>query len=110
MPEVSASVVVNIYGKNYTFALGPGQTVEHIQEIAQLVDDRMRQAYEAHRLPAPLQIAILAGLNLVDELFKLQSDYRTAESELDQRASRLAASLGRLFEQTEATPLDSQQR
>ena len=103
MPEANSnSVVVNIYGKNYTFALEPGQTEEQIQRVARFVEDHMRQVQQAHHPQSPLQTAILAGLGLVDELFKLQTDYRAAESDIAQRTSRLAASLGRVFEQVNA--------
>ena len=44
----------------------------------------------------------LAGLNLVEELHKLRADYQDAESEIAQRTSRLAASLGRVFQGADA--------
>lgn len=94
----AARLIVTIYGKNYTFALTPEQRAEHIQEVAQLVDEQMRRAYQEHHLQSPLQLAILAGLNLVEELQKLRADYQDAESEIAQRTSRLAASLGRVFQ------------
>lgn len=103
MPEANpTSVVVNIYGKNYTFALESGQTEEQLQRVARFVEDHMRQAQQAHRPQSPLQSAVLAGLGLVDELFKLQTDYRAAESDIAQRTSSLVASLGRVFEQVNA--------
>jgi len=108
MPEAdSASVVVNIYGKNYTLALAREQTPEHVQQVAQLVDESMRQVSQTHRSPSPLQAAILAALNLVDELFKLQTDYQAAETAITQRTSRLTASLGRAFEELKTDAADS---
>lgn len=102
MPEdVSRSVVVNIFDKNYTLAIGPNQTAAQVREVAQLVDESIRRAKHDHRPPSPVQAVVLAALNLVDELFQLQSDYRTAESDIAQRTSRLATSLGRVFEQVQ---------
>lgn len=98
----AARLIVNIYGKNYTFALTPEQRAEHIQQVAQLVDEQMRRAFQEHRLQSPLQLAVLAGLNLVDELFKLRADYQEAEAQIAQRTSRLAASLGRVFQDSGA--------
>lgn len=94
----AARLIVAIYGKNYTFALTPDQRAEQIQEVAQLVDEQMRRVSQEHHLQAPLQLAILAGLNLVEELHKLRADYQEAEAEISQRTSRLAASLGRVFQ------------
>jgi cell division protein ZapA (FtsZ GTPase activity inhibitor) len=56
---------------------------------------------------SPLQVAILASLNLVEELQSLQEDYASAESDITLRTSRLTASLGRLFAEVEASSLDS---
>ena len=100
----AARLIVSIYGKNYTFALTPEQRAEHIQEVAQLVDEQMRRVCQEHHLQSPLHLAILAGLNLVDELCKLRADYQEAEAEIAQRTSRLAASLGRVFQSTDADP------
>jgi cell division protein ZapA len=94
------SVVVNIYGKTFTFSLGPDQTAEHVQQAAQLIDEKMREVHEAHHTQSPIQSAVLASLNMVDELFKLQANYQAAESDIAQRTSRLNASLGRAFQST----------
>lgn len=104
------SVVVNIHGKNYPIALGPGQTPEGVREVARLVDEGMRQVEQSHTSSAAMQVAVLAGLNLVDELFRLQSEYRATENDIGQRAGRLANSLGRLFEQAQLSILDPQPR
>ena len=104
------SVVVNIHGKSYAVALGPGQTPEGVREVARLVDESMRQVETTRQCGSAMQTAVLSGLNLVDELFKLQSEYRSAEAEIGQRAGRLATSLGRLFEQNQVSILDQQPR
>jgi cell division protein ZapA (FtsZ GTPase activity inhibitor) len=101
------TVVVNVYGKNYTIALESGQTADQVLEIAQLVDTGMREVRTAHYTPSPVQTAVLAGLNLVEELFSLQSDYHAAETDIEQRASRLTASLGKLFEENRTSVLNS---
>ena len=92
------TVVVNIYGKNYVLALEPGQTAEHVRECARLVDAAMSGVQDAHHTPKPVFAAILAGLNLVEELFQLQREFDAAELDIETRASRLTESLGRLFD------------
>ena len=108
MPTADDStVVVNIHDKNYTIALESGQTADQVRELAHLVDAGMREAQDAHSPSSPVQAAVLAGLNLVEELFRLQSDYHAAETDIEQRASRLTASLGRLFEENRISVLNS---
>ena len=67
----------------------------------------MQQVKGEIRADSPLQVAILASLNLVEELMSLQEDYASAESDITQRTSRLTASLGRLFAEVEASSSDS---
>ena len=96
-----ANVAINIFGKNYTFASDRDLGAEHILQVAQLVDEKMRALSQSHRPPSSLQTAILTGLELVDELFKLKSDFQDAESDIVRRTSRLVASLDRAFREPE---------
>ena len=92
-----SSVAVTINGRKFTFALGPEQSADQIRQAAQLLDEKMRQAKENNGAQAPLQTAILASMNLVDELLKLQIEYESAESDIELRTSRLSASINRVF-------------
>ena len=107
-----SSVAVTIHDRKFTFALGPDQTADQVRRTAELIDERMSQAREAQSGQAPLQTldlsakvllqtAVLASLNLVDELMKLQAEYEAAESQIEQRTSRLSASINRVFEAIE---------
>ena len=96
-----SSIAVTIHGRTFTFALGPDQSAEQVQQAAQLLDEKMRQARENNGAQAPLQTAVLASMNLVDELLKLQAEYESAESDIEQRTSRLSASINRVFETIE---------
>ena len=94
-------VTVIILGKSYTIAPDRDHSAEYIREIAQLADEGMRELQKQKPHQSPLQIAVLASLNLVDELFKMQADYQSAESDIAQKASRLTASLGHIFQDVE---------
>ena len=72
-----------------------------MRQIAHMVDTHMREI-EDDGQRSPLQIAVTAGLNLVDELFEMQAEYESVKSDIETRTSRLTASLGRLFEQVDA--------
>ena len=100
---MSSNTVANIFGKNYTLVVDQDHPADLVQQIAQLVDERMHQVKGELRAGSPLQVAILANLNLVEELLSLQEGYASTESDIAQRTSRLTASLGRLFAEVEAT-------
>ena len=104
---MSTNTIVRIFGKNYSLGVDQDHPADHVQQIAQLVDDRMGQVKSEMSTGSPLQVAILASLNLVEELQSLQEDYASAESDITLRTSRLTASLGRLFAEVEASSLDS---
>ena len=104
-----SSVAVTIYGRKFTFALGPDQTADQVRRAAELIDERMRQARDEQGAKAPLQTsdlgakvmlqtAVLASLNLIDEKKKLEAEYEAAESQIEQRTSRL---INRVFETIE---------
>ena len=97
-------VTLTIYGKIYTFAPNCEQDAEFIQQVAQLVDDKMHQVHQVHHTQSPGQTAILAGLELVDELFKLRTEYQAAESDIASRTSKLTASLNRVFQESKSDP------
>lgn len=102
------TVVVNIYGKNYTLQLQAGQTAAQARELAEVVDTGMRSVQAVHRAAAPVQVAVLAALNLIEELFGLQADTRAAELDIEQRTSRLTASLGKLFDENRLDTLSTE--
>ena len=66
-------VEVRIYGEEYI--VKGNTTREHIEKIAQQVDQKMVQI--AHRNPhlSQAKVAVLTALNLADELNHLQEDY-----------------------------------
>jgi len=84
--------------RTYAFACDEDYDAERIAALAALVDEKMRVIHGSRRNLPPMQIAVLAALNLVDELFRLESEYDTARHDIAERASRLSESLGRLLE------------
>ncbi len=72
-PDNQSRVEVKIYGEEYI--VKGNATREHIEKIAQQVDQKMVQI--AHRNPhlSQARVAVLTALNLADELNHLQEDY-----------------------------------
>lgn len=59
---------VNIYGTDYPIK---GSTnIEYIKQVAEYVDSKMREVDQSIAVVSTLKVAILAALNIADELFK----------------------------------------
>jgi cell division protein ZapA len=63
-------VTVEIYDQTYHLS---GQDAEHIRELAELVDARMRAVAAQGRTVDSLRVAVLAALNLADELWQARN-------------------------------------
>ena len=94
----SGGVVVDILDRKYTFSGGDDTTSRQIAEIAALVDERLRRVQSAHGSRPPWHTAIIAALELIDELFGLRQRYQSTEADIAMRTSRLTSSLGRLLQ------------
>lgn len=72
MTEEQGKVTVEIFGEKHI--IRGEESPEHIQKVAKAVDKKMRLI--AQRIPrlGVHQIAILAALNLADELEKLREE------------------------------------
>ncbi len=104
---MSSQVVVKIFDKHYTLGVDEEHSAEHVQRLAEMVDERMHEVKRDLTGGSPLQVAILASLSLVEELLSLREDYASAEADIAQRTSQLATSLGHLFAEVEVPRSDS---
>lgn len=75
-------VRVEILGSQYT--LRGRESVAHMKQVARLVDDVMREITESHSYLDMKRVAVLAAINVADELVTLRRQYeelqRSAES------------------------------
>ena len=62
-------VTVEIYDQTYRLS---GEDAEHIHGLAELVDARMRAVAAQGRTADSLRVAVLAALNLADELSRAE--------------------------------------
>ena len=70
---------VNIYGNDYPIK---GNTdVEYIRKVAKYVDSKMREVNKNVSSDSSLKVAILAALNITDELFRERSVRKESNSE-----------------------------
>jgi cell division protein ZapA len=88
-------IPIEIHGQRYPIrsALDP----EYVSRLALYVDQKMRAASEATRAGDSLRLAILAALNIADELFRCHDRGRERDGELAERAGELERLLDRLL-------------
>ncbi len=81
------SVQVEIYGHTYTLKAiaDPG----YIRDLAAFVDAKMKDVQRGTGTVEPQRVAILAALNMADELFRLRADHDALEKIARERVRRL---------------------
>jgi cell division protein ZapA len=84
---------VEIFGA--TYAIRGGQEPEELTELAAEVDRRMRELAGHVAAPEPGPLAILAALNLADELSRSRQRWDGERGEIEARAEKLAHRLER---------------
>jgi cell division protein ZapA len=89
-------VQVQIFGHSYTIRGEADQ--DYIMGVASYVDRKMREITEKLPVASLSKVAILASLNIADELFKERAKVEKHQDQLDRRAARLNAVLDDLFQ------------
>ena len=85
------SIDVDIFGT--TYHVRAEQDREYLQELAATVDRRMREIAGPGSKVDPGRVAVLAALNLADELFRQQRLQEGERVKIEETAARLAAEL-----------------
>lgn len=91
MSGKSHSTAVEIYGQNYTVR-GEGDPA-YLTELARFVDTRMREIASEVSTVDPVKIAILAALNIADELHRQRDRNERAAGVWMNRTKELALRL-----------------
>jgi cell division protein ZapA len=95
--NASGYVTVEIYDQTYHLS---GQDAEHIRQLAEIVDAKMRAVAAQGRTVDSLRVAVLAALNLADELSQAGSaDARLGHA----RAASLRGLLDEVLEEERKT-------
>ena len=87
---VSTSIRVEIYDQTYHLR---GSDPEYIHKLAEYVDAKMRQVASQTATVDSLRLAVLAALNIADELHMIRNKYDNVAGEYTQRASHLQSAL-----------------
>jgi len=90
-------VTVSIYDQTYHLR---GQDTEHIRQLADLVDSKMRAVASQGRTVDSLRVAVLAALNIADEYLILKSKYDSIASDYHHRAEQLSGALDEVLQES----------
>ena len=82
----SQSYKVVIY--NQTYSLRSDHDQDYIHELAEYVDKRMNEIARATMTVDSLRVAILAALQIADELYQARRDMRETEEEIADRSAK----------------------
>jgi cell division protein ZapA len=95
MSDQSRVLPVEIQGQRYPIrsTLDP----EYVARLASYVDEKMRAAADSTPTGDSLRLAVLAALNIADELFRCRDANRTRDGELAERATELERLLDRVL-------------
>ena len=81
-------VKVSIYGQEYTIKAPADAT--YIKNIAEYVDQKMREIQEELNTPqVPAKVAILAAMNITDELFNAKKQGDSDSNEVEEKITSL---------------------
>lgn len=86
---MAKAVKVEIYDQ--TYHIRGELDEEYVAELAAFVDAKMRSVAEATRTVDSLRVAVLAALNIADELHALRARQQQMEGPLRQRTERCLA-------------------
>jgi len=89
--EERNEVRVQIFGTSYTIRGEADQA--YVQRVASYVDAKMREINEKLPVASVAKVAVLASLNLADELFREREERRRLSELVTQRADRLSGAL-----------------
>lgn len=81
---------VEIFGAVYRLR---GEDRNYLQELADIVDGKMREVAEHVSTVDPAKIAILAAMNLADELSRAERRQEGKRTEIEERVEALAGEL-----------------
>ena len=88
MSSESTVLKVNIYGAEYP--IKGDVDVDYIRQVAEYVDRKMREVDQTTAAKSSLKVAILAALNIADELFHEREEKTGLVQTLEAKVDRLS--------------------
>ena len=95
MSEQGHVIPVEIQGQRYPIRSALDE--EYVTRLARYVDEKMNAAGESTPTGDSLRLAVLAALNIADELFRCRDASHVRDGQLAERAGQLERMLDRLL-------------
>jgi cell division protein ZapA len=92
----SARMKIEIYDQSYNVNADGNE--EYLQQVAAYVDGKMREIAAATKMVDSLKVAVLAGLNIADELFTLRERQQSMEGPLRKRVEKCVSLVEKALE------------
>ncbi len=96
MAEQPSLVHVEIFGQ--TYAVRAGADPGYVERLAAFVDGKMKEVARSTKTVDSQRIAVLAALNVADELFAAREGAQSGDQAAERRARRLAEELAGVLE------------
>ncbi|HTX15949.1 MAG TPA: cell division protein ZapA [Candidatus Baltobacteraceae bacterium] len=90
---------IEIYDQMYNVN-SEGQNEEHLRELAAYVDGKMREVADATHIVDSVKVAVLAALNIADEMFAHRARQQEIEGPLRKRVEKCVALVEKALEAT----------
>ena len=87
---------VDIYDQSYNVSAGGNE--EYLRELAAYVDEQMRNVAQATRTVDSLKVAVLAALNIADDLFTARARQQEIDGPLRKRVEKCVALVEKALE------------
>jgi len=79
---------VQIMGHEYPVEANAGEEL-YVNRLAQFVEQKMRDLKEESKIVDSYKLAVMAAMNITDELFRLQESKGSSTQGLDEKADEL---------------------
>jgi cell division protein ZapA len=89
---------IQIYDQSYN--VNSGQSDEYLRELAAYVDAKMHDIADATQIADSLKVAVLAALNIADEMFTLRERQKQIEGPLRKRVEKCVGMVERAIERS----------
>jgi len=90
------TIKVKIYGKEYS--IRSNEDPEYVEEVARYVDCKMAEVDKSGASTSPVQAAVLAAMNITDELFIERNSKSTDTEKIEERSKTLTEHITSVIE------------
>ncbi|HEY4485984.1 MAG TPA: cell division protein ZapA [Nitrospiria bacterium] len=88
-------IEVEIFGQEYTIR-GGGDS-QHISKLARYVDGKMREIAKTSKNLPPTKLALLAAINITDELFQVRQEKQNRDTLVEKKTRDLIEGIEEQF-------------